>query len=297
MSRHLSRILLSTALLAAACHAFAADDATPFIRVAEEAGRPTALQVAIVTYAPEDGADGVTVDLIGAIHVGDSAYYRELNGAFRDYDALLYEMVIPDDGDDGSREYQYDMSFVSGTQVGLKNALGLAHQLDEIDYRPDNFVHADMTTGKLAESMADRNESLYVYFWRVFFASLDEYAKDPLGLRDLQLLGNLLLDNRQDAFKIALAYELADATSAGDILGGAEGSAVIAARNEHAVSVLGEELARGAKRVGIFYGVAHMPDLEERLAGLSLRKVDTVWVDAWDLRPSRSDASGSSARE
>ena len=37
----------------------------------------------------------MTVDLIGAVHIGDIAYYDELNKQFTQYDALLYELVAP----------------------------------------------------------------------------------------------------------------------------------------------------------------------------------------------------------
>ena len=62
------------------------------------------------------------------------------------------------------------------------------------------------------------------------------------------------------------------------------------ARNERAVEVLREQLDSGARRVGIFFGVAHMPDLEDRLLddiGLVYEK--TTWIDAWQLRDDRAD--------
>ena len=37
----------------------------------------------------------MTVALIGAVHIGDVAYYRQLNEYFKQYDALLYELVAP----------------------------------------------------------------------------------------------------------------------------------------------------------------------------------------------------------
>src|ERR1700743_2439159 len=49
------------------------------------------LQTASVTY---QNSDGVQVDLIGAVHVGEKAYYDELNKQFEGYDAMLYEMVL-----------------------------------------------------------------------------------------------------------------------------------------------------------------------------------------------------------
>ena len=61
-------------------------------------------------------------------------------------------------------------------------------------------------------------------------------------------------------------------------------SAVIGARNQRAVDVLKREIEAGARRIGIFYGVAHMPDLEERLIDqLGLSWESTEWVDAWQL--------------
>jgi hypothetical protein len=48
--------------------------------------------------------------------------------------------------------------------------------------------------------------------------------------------------------------------------------------------VLTREIDGGAQRIGIFYGVAHMPDMEERLLEqLGLTYESTEWVDAWQL--------------
>ena len=49
----------------------------------------TLLQTAVTRYEK----DGVTVDLIGAIHIADKAYYDKLNKLFTSYDSLLFEMV------------------------------------------------------------------------------------------------------------------------------------------------------------------------------------------------------------
>lgn len=266
--------------------AAAADDApTPpaeFARVdVDSDGRPRALQVAIVSFAPADSA--YTVDLISAVHIGDKAYYEALNERFRAYDALLYELVVPDGTRDG-RELDFDGSIMSSMQIGLKDALGLAFQLEEIDYAAPNFVHADMSSSMLAQSMADRGESLYVYFWRLFYLTIREYARDPLGISDLAMLSSLLGATEGDAVKIALAYEMVKATREGDFLGGGNGSALIAARNEHALGVLRAQIDTGSRRIGLFYGAAHMVDFERRLrAELGLERSAVEWTDAWRL--------------
>ena len=272
---------LSSAMLMVA-PAYAADAETLFARVATDSNdKPTALQLAIVTYVPEDRASRYSVDLVSAIHIGEQDYYAELNDKFEDYDTLLYELVAPKGAivtPDAERK-----GFISNAQLTMTRLLDLSFQLDEIDYTAANFVHADLSGDELSQSMADRNESLYTYFWRVFFASMREYGKDPLGLRDWQMLSAILRDDDDGALKTMLAYELVDLDRIQDVLGEDSDSAVIGARNERAIEVLHSELDSGAKRIGIFYGVGHMPDFDERLAQMGMVPIRTVWVDAWYL--------------
>jgi hypothetical protein len=162
--------------------------------------------------------------------------------------------------------------------------LQLSFQLDEIDYGASNFVHADLTPTELSQSMDERGESLYVYFWRLFYASIDEYAKDPLGLNDIRMLSVMLSTDSDNTLKIMLAYEMTNLDTLREILGEDSDSAVIGARNQRAIDVLQSQLDGGAKRVAIFFGVAHMPDMEQRLINqLDLIYLDTTWIDAWRL--------------
>lgn len=285
MNRTHCRALVVTLLLAIAPAAtIYADDATTFVRVAEDdQDQPLALQVAIASYVPRSGATGTRVDLISAIHIGDSGYYEELNNRFRSYDALLYELIAPKDVVI-SRQDSERSGVISNTQIMMKNMLELSFQLDEIDYGASNFVHADLTPTELLKSMDERGESLYVYFWRLFYASIDQYAKDPLGLKDMRMLSAMLSADSDNAFKIMLAYEMTDMDTLREILGEDADSAVIGARNQRAIDVLKSQLDGGAKRVAVFYGIAHMPDMEQRLVNqLDLVYLDTTWIDAWRL--------------
>ncbi|MGI9221546.1 MAG: hypothetical protein ACR2QS_11000, partial [Woeseiaceae bacterium] len=222
-------------------------------------------------------------DLVSAIHIGDASYYQDLNKRFEDYDAMLYELIAPKDAPVSARDDER-RGVISSTQVGMKNMLGLSFQLDEIDYSASNFVHADLSPTELSESMDERGESLYVYFWRLFYASVDEYAKDPLGLNNWNMMSAMLLNDSDNALKVMLAYEMTDLSKHSEILGEDSESAVIGARNQRAIDVVKERLAAGDKRIAVFYGVAHMPDMEERLfEQLDLIYLDTTWVDAWHL--------------
>lgn len=281
MTLRLHSALLLLVLAPAA--GFAAAEETLFARVAHDSSeQPQALQLAIVSYGPEGAPRNFDVDLISAIHIGDEDYYAELNKRFMDYDAVLYELVAPRGTvvrDDDPRQ----RGALSTAQLGLTRMLGLSFQLDEIDYEADNLVHADLSGEELSQSMEERGESLYVYFWRVFYASVREYAKDPLGLRDLQTLAAIMKPGQGPTLKTLFAYEITNLDSIQDILGEDSDSAIIGARNERAIEVLRAQLDKGSKRIGIFYGVGHMPDLEARLAAMGLVRTDTVWIDAWKL--------------
>ncbi|MCH7821005.1 MAG: hypothetical protein IIA07_03220 [Proteobacteria bacterium] len=288
------KFLLAAIVLALAPAGLSADSPTAFARVAVDAQKkPTALQLAIVTYVPQSDSRQYSVDLVSAIHVGDEAYYAELNDRFENYDALLYELIAPKDTivDRTAEERE---GFISNVQLVLKGVLDLTFQLDVIDYDKANFVHADLSPAELSLSMDERDESLYVYFWRVFYATMEEHAKDPLGLRDWQILSAVLSANDDNAIKIMMAYEMTDLKQMRKILGDDSDSAVIGARNERAIEVLRSTLDMGTDRmrIGIFYGVAHMPDLEVRLLNeLGLVRQQIVWIDAWKLGQQPVDAA------
>lgn len=276
--------LLAALVFAPAASALAADRAPGFVRIdLAPDEQPRALQMSIVSYVPADGDRELSVDLVSAIHIGDQAYYDELNDRFRDYDVLLYELVAPKNAAASNRSERRN-GFLSSTQIGMTKLLDLSFQLDGINYDQANFVHADLSPDEFREQMKLRGESFYVYFWRIFFAAIDDYAQDPFGLRDMELMGAAMASGRNDALKILMAHEMTNLDAQRDILGDDSSNAIIGARNQRAIDVLKEQVAAGARRIGIFYGAAHMPDLEDRLLDqLGLTYAATDWVDAWNL--------------
>jgi hypothetical protein len=276
-----SKWVSGAALLIAATQVLAQDAATQFARISRgDEGRPAALQTAIVTYVPRDDTSGFSVDLVAAIHLGDPRYYAELNSRFAEYDALLYELVAPS-GSVVSERPSNNPGILSSAQGMLAGFLDLSFQLDEIDYGAANFVHADLSPEELRQSMVERNESLYVYFWRLYFAAMKNYSSDPYGVNDLAAIMASGMDYN---LKTVFAFELASISESGDILAGDSGSALIADRNQRALEVLRQQIDLRATRVGIFYGAAHLPDMEQRLLDeFGFVHQQTVWIDAWQL--------------
>jgi hypothetical protein len=49
--------------------------------------------------------------------------------------------------------------------------------------------------------------------------------------------------------------------------------------------VLRKEIAKGHKKIAIFYGAAHMPDFDSHLrADFGLERKSHRWLTAWDIR-------------
>jgi hypothetical protein len=50
------------------------------------------------------------------------------------------------------------------------------------------------------------------------------------------------------------------------------------------MKVFQKELAKGKKKIAIFYGAGHMPDFEKRLRlDFGMEKKSVQWLEAWDL--------------
>jgi len=245
---------------------------------------PVALETAIASYEGTVQGKQVLVDLIGAVHVADQAYYDELNREFESYDVVLYELVAPRDTTPKAGERSaHPVSFL---QLAMKNMLSLQFQLDCIDYEKKNFVHADMTPEEFSESMNQRGESMMQMFLRMFGQSIAMQSRDPARNSDAQLLSALFAkpERRSQHLKRIMAEQFEDMEAATAVLDGPEGSTIVTERNKAALRVLKQQLDAGRARIAIFYGAAHLPDMEERLAAdFQLKRKGTKWLTAWDL--------------
>ncbi len=259
----------------------------------DEDRQPKALQVSIVRYEPRgDRHSGVSVDLVSAIHVADRAYYADLNRRFREYDAVLYELIASEDNnvpmplnalaDNDAAERKASM--VTTVQLFLKNTLGLSFQLEEVNYTPSNMVHADMTPEEFEASMAERGESMFGMFAKLWMAGMSQSMSPGAGGAEIKLLMSLFSSDREHALKVFTAEQFVSAEAMFKSLEGEEGSTIVTERNKKALKVLKRELAAGKKRLAIFYGAAHMGDMALRLeSDFGLTPVSETWVDAWNL--------------
>ena len=245
---------------------------------------PVALQTAVLEFKalkPEEA--GVTVDLVGAVHVGDKSYYEQLNKAFEDYDAVLYEMVMPE-GAKFPKGGAASNHPVAVLQNGMKDALHLEHQLALIDYTKQNLVHADMSPERFAKSMQDRGESVWQYMFRAMSQSMAKQSKKQKAGGEMDLLMALFEPSGSLTLKRALAEQFADLEGLIDAFEGPKGSTLISERNKVALEELARQIAAGKKHIAIFYGAGHLPDMSRRLvADYGMQQSGERWLTAWDL--------------
>jgi hypothetical protein len=167
----------------------------------------------------------------------------------------------------------------------LKNTLKLEAQIDCIDYTRPNFVHADMTARAFAAKQEERGEGFIQLWMRMARAQALAPApnyKDPGLLKVLEILCRP--DSATELKRLmGRMFDAVETVMSG--MEGPEGSVIISDRNKVAIEVLKIHLGLDKKKFGIFYGAAHLPDMEKRLVdlGFTLEKVE--WITAWDLPP------------
>lgn len=252
--------------------------------VRDESGKPVAMEVAIVRFVPRDcGQTKPTVDLVGAVHIGDRSYYQQLNREFADYDAVLYELVAPPGTKIPEGGVKRGGNMLSSVQLGLKDLLELEFQLNAVRYDRANMVHADMSPEQFAKSMKDKNESVLSMFLRMMTYAMAKQNQSQGNEWDV--LAALFDKNRALSLKRIMAEQFEDMEGSLGALNGPDGSTLISERNKVALGVLKQQIAAGKQKLAIFYGAGHMPDMEQRLRDdFDLAPLETRWVRAWDMK-------------
>lgn len=284
-----------------------AASAEGFIRVDEDE-KAARLQTAVTRYEK----DGATVDLIGAVHIADKAYYETLTARFAKYEVLLFEMIggerfaarenivktesftapeehteptpaeLPEPATPAKKQ---DLTGLHQIYTTIFRYLDLTGQVDSIDYTTANFVHADLTNEEFFQLQSQRGESLLTFALKA--AKSDTAAKNqPSTLKLLRAI----ISGSPDLLKLAIVHTL----GAGDdqIAAFAGESVIITDRNNRCLEVMNREITAGRKNLGIFYGAAHFPDMEKRLLDLGFKRTRQEWVTAWDIpKPAQKPAA------
>jgi hypothetical protein len=163
-----------------------------------------------------------------------------------------------------------------------------------VNYRAKNFIHADLSPEELSDAMAARGESLPQLLMKLVKLSTDPEIKKSLeanGYKEGSLEGiNPLLillrgPTQEDRLKIRrfMAQGLVGSDAVMKVLEGDKGFSLITDRNSEVMAVLNRETALGKRKIAIFYGVGHLPDLHKRLLEQGYRLAKVEWLTAWNM--------------
>ncbi len=272
---------------------FKSGSVSEFLRLESDGDRLEALQTAIVRYRNADHKH-LSVDLIGAVHIGEADYYETLNALFDDYDVVLYELVAkPGTRIPTGAKHHTPTNPISFLQVSAQQVLGLESQLQLIDYSKKQLVHADLSPTALAEKMRERGDTPM----SLAFDALSEMIRQSSlqgqqptfdgELLDLGKMAEIIADPLKAKQFMAQQFATTDLSEMG--LGAGLNQLIVKDRNAAAVDVLDRQIKQGKRKIAIFYGAAHMPDFEQRLLARGFAKQTQSWVTAWDLTASHAE--------
>lgn len=284
----------------AADAADADDDALWLKLERDERGVPQRLATSIVRFEGEFRADdgetrSVSIDLIGAIHLGEKAYYDRLNAEFKEYETVVFELVV-DKGFDvkdlaAAKEAQETenagpvspLDAVPLLQHSLANALELVNQTDGIDYSAPNFKHGDANVDDFLARLTTGGD-IPNFFFDSAFQSL---CSSDSGQTEGWALAYLLAKDKRLVLRRFFADELAKTEIAAQP--NERETALIHFRNKIAINVAKKELEAGKTKIAVFYGAAHLDDLARRVEATlkNPRRLEPRWLTAWSMESSR----------
>lgn len=259
-----------------------AAETTDFIRFVED-DQGASLQTASASYI---SPTGVIVDLVGAVHIADKTYFDALNLRFKNYEAVLYELVgrpVEQREEMKVADGNTKLQWLGQMQETMRKKLALESQLQCIDYKAANFVHADMSTEGFLDTQKDKKETFLTLWMKAAIASsitADPEREEPSMV---EFLAILMQEDNATELKLMVGREFDRVENLMAGIESGNGTVIIGERNRHALVVMKKQIDSGKKHLAIFYGAAHFPDMEQRLLkqGYKLQKIE--WLKAWDL--------------
>ncbi|HOW64484.1 MAG TPA: hypothetical protein P5186_17475 [Candidatus Paceibacterota bacterium] len=270
---------------------------TDYLRVLRPNSNTVCLEVAARKFVPSNH-QGPIVWLTGASHIGESNYFRALQRHLDAQDLVLYEGVKrwPEDTAAGSLQEVDERSL----QLAVAESLGLAFQLKAIDYRRPHFRNSDLSIPELqrclSQNLVDARDSKGAGELKALLTLMDGSSfLSKVVQFGVRLIGST--PKLQALAKLALIETLGELR--GD-LSQAPGlppeisqlvHVILQSRNDAVAKDLATALKQRppVRSLAIFYGAAHMPDLQKRLCDqFAYRVAGEVWHTAISVEPGKS---------
>ena len=269
----------------------------PYVQVIRESN-VVQLQIAARRFVPARGK-GPGIWLTGVSHIGESNYFARLQEHLEAQTLVLFEgisdrSVGPADTSHGPNSAGSGDSAperkgkLSSLQLSMADSLGLAFQLEAIDYTRPNFRNSDLSVQQLRELVAETGAG----------ASLESLLNLMEGGSWLDAILQMVLrflgtnPKFQGLSKLALMETIGQIRGDPSELRGLPPQlkqlleVLIARRNAKVIADLKEQIQRVGRRssIAVFYGTGHMPDMEQRLRReLGYRPAEQLWFTAFSV--------------
>lgn len=267
--------LLAALLLGLAPTGLAQDAPESYVRfnVADNK-KDGAMQVAIATFEHPDRKTKVI--LYGVVHIADAEFYARVQQDLDSYTTVLFEGVAP--GKEAPTEADQSLGEL---QKAMGEMLGLSFQKDGINYTRKNLVHADMNMDQLKEAMGGGTISPLGQFMDADqMKSMAPFLKMAAGLGKMLMANNPAM---RDQMKMQMGSQMAG-QDMDKAMGEKMTQAILYDRNRVCLEVLDKQLVTQQDgSIAIFYGAAHMPDMEKTLASQGWKRVEKRWMSAWQI--------------
>jgi hypothetical protein len=143
-----------------------------------------------------------------------------------------------------------------------------------------------MTPEEFAADMARRKDGFLSMFARVLGSSIAAQGTPEMAGADAKVLAALMSPNRSIALRQVMAEQFKSMDVQLSGLADSQGqSTLLTERNRKAMEVLLAQLKKGKRKLGIFYGAAHLQDMDTRLVkDFAATRGEVAWLDAWNLK-------------
>ncbi len=242
------------------------------------------------------------VDLVGAMHAAETRYYPEIQAILAKSDLVLYEGVT-----DGRRKNPLELPSDEDQRKSgygrLASALGLITQHKGIDYRQKSFRNCDLTIQEMqwllqqemkrGDQGSDRAKSADKELRQVgrMIGGKSWLMNGVIGL-----VGSSPMLRERVRFMLVASGADADTDNT---LDGRLQQLILEDRNAHVMKELKGILRREShRRIAIFYGAAHFPDMQKRLIAMGYQPAGPIrWNTAVSSHPYSSGITEEELKE
>jgi len=303
------------------------DDAPPvsYMQVVRSNSGPLQLQIALRELRPAKDS-GPAIWLVAVSHIGETNYYEAVQRHLDVRTLVLFEGVSdrrtrhPQDSRAGPRLSNNELmkgrddSVQSSLQSTLASSLGLAFQLNALDYDRPHFQNSDLTIPEMQALLSENAGSGQAQIPGAPGKS-DDQLSDLVGIMDGSSVLGAILHAGVKLLGSSPKLQALTKVAVIELFGNLEGDisqspalpsemkrlidVLIQGRNRVVVNDLKAELPKLRKRdsVAVFYGAGHMHDLETRIRSeLNYRPASQLWLTAITVDPHKAGVTDAELR-